>query len=488
MKNFVARYPLLILIVLLAFAVRLYRLNYPLLDWHSWRQADTASVTREFQKNGIDLLEPKYHDVSSIPSGRDNPAGYRMVELPLVNALIAGLLSIFPSLPLVPTSRMVSILFSLGTLIAIFLLVKEWSGKRVAYLSALTFAVLPYSIYYSRAILPEPAMLFFSTFAIYSFDRWTRIQHAGWYLSSALSLAIALLLKPFVVFLAPVFAVIVWLQFGKNFWKNLWLYLYGLMAVAPLLLWRDWIANYPEGIPASDWLYNGNGIRFRPAWFRWLGYERLTKLMLGFSGLVFLPFGLIDKNKDTLLYLAWWLGIGSYLTVFATGNVQHDYYQIIMLPILSITVGKGVVKFYQFINYQWKKRFYQLPVYSHVTALTLVSCAFLIMIAFSWTQVRGYFNVNHWEYVRAGQIVRDKTPSDALIIAPAMGDTAFLFQTDRRGWPIGSDISDKIDKGATHYLTTSYDDEAKTLEEKYFIIEKTDEHLLLDLTNRREAE
>lgn len=488
MKNFVTRYPLLILIIFLALGVRLYRLNYPLLDWHSWRQADTASVTREFQKNGIDLLEPKYHDVSSIPSGKDNPEGYRMVEFPLVNALVASLLGIFPSLPLVPTSRMVSIIFSLGTLVAIFLLVKEWSGKRVAYLAALTFAVLPYSIYYSRAILPEPAMLFFATFAIYSFDRWSKRRSFGWYLSSVLSLATALLLKPFVVFLAPVFAIMVWQQFGKNFWKNIWLYLYGVITVMPLLLWRDWISNYPEGIPASDWLYNGNGIRFRPAWFRWLGYERLTKLMLGFAGLIFLPFGLMDKNKDTLLYLAWWLGIGGYLAVFATGNVQHDYYQIIMLPILSITVGKGVAMLYKFINRQWAKRLSKLPVYNHVAALALTSFAFLTMIAAAWTQVRGYFNVNHWEYVRAGQTVSEKTPPDALVIAPALGDTAFLFQTDRPGWPIGGDISSKIAKGATHYITTSDDDEAKELAEKYFIIEKTDEYLLLDLTKRKEAE
>ncbi len=47
-------------ILIVGLVVRLYRINEPLADWHSWRQADTAAVTREYVKNGIDLLRPRY--------------------------------------------------------------------------------------------------------------------------------------------------------------------------------------------------------------------------------------------------------------------------------------------------------------------------------------------------------------------------------------------------------------------------------------------
>lgn len=486
MKKFVARYPFLLLIIILALTVRLYRIDYPLLDWHSFRQADTASVTREYVKNGVDLLRPAYHDHSNIQSGFENPEGYRMVEFPFINAGTAALLQAFPSLPLVPTSRMISVLFSLGTLISLFLFVRSRSGLRVAYMSALTFAILPYSIYYSRVILPEPAMLFFSTFAIYAFDRWIKRKHFGWYLASLLSLALGFLLKPFVLFLAPVFAVLVGQKWGIKAFKNIWLYIYGAAVIAPTLLWRDWITQFPEGIPASYWLYNGNGIRLRPAWFRWLGYERLTKIILGYAGLIFLPFGLFDKNKDTWLYLAWWLGIGAYLITFATGNVQHDYYQVIAIPIISITVGKGAVMLYKFLENQWRLRLKNLAIYSHIFGLIVTAGLYMLMLALGWQQVRGNFNVNHWEYVRAGEVVDNKTPPDAKVIAPAMGDTAFLFQTNRTGWPIGYNIENKIRMGATHYITTTDDDEARELSEKYFIIEKTETYLLIDLTKTKE--
>lgn len=69
-------------LVLLAFVPRLRGISSQPTDWHAFRQSDTASVTREYVKHGIDLLHPKYQDHSNIQSGKENPEGYRMVEFP----------------------------------------------------------------------------------------------------------------------------------------------------------------------------------------------------------------------------------------------------------------------------------------------------------------------------------------------------------------------------------------------------------------------
>jgi hypothetical protein len=74
---------ILSLIFLLGFIVRLYRINAPLADWHSWRQTDTAAVTYRFKEEGVNLLQPQYFDISNIQSGEFNPKGYRMVEFPI---------------------------------------------------------------------------------------------------------------------------------------------------------------------------------------------------------------------------------------------------------------------------------------------------------------------------------------------------------------------------------------------------------------------
>ena len=119
---------------------------------------------------------------------------------------------------------------------------------------------------------------------------------------------------------------------------------------------------------------------------------------------------------------------------------------------------------------------------THVVSFMIVTILLLIALLVGWRQVRGYYSVNHPEYVTAGNAVDRLTPPDAKIIAPAFGDTMFLYQTNRTGWPIGYHIDEKMSFGATHYVSTSYDDEAKMLEEKYFTIEKTPEYILIDLT------
>ena len=457
----------LILILLLAFVLRLYRINNPVADWHAFRQADTASVTREYVKaSKIDILRPKYHDLSNIQSGLENPDGYRMVEFPFINAGIASILKVFPSWDLVLFSRLTSVFASLGTIICLYFLVKEISDKKTAELTALIYAVLPYSIYYSRVILPEPYFLFFSTLSIWRFLTYLKNKKISAYLLSALALALAALLKPFVIFLAPVYLTLIWQNGAFKQLKNWKLYLYPFLAFLPLLAWRNWILNFPTGIPASDWLLNGNQIRLRPAWFRWLFYERLGKLFLGYFGLLLLIANLWSKKKDQFVYAAWWFGVILYFIVFATGNVQHDYYQNIMLPILAISLARGFI----FIKNKFKK-------FGKYLATSLL----LLTLIFSWKEIKGYFNVNHWEYVKAGEAVAKLTEKDAKVIAPAMGDTIFLFQTERRGWPIGFHIEDKITKGAEIYVSSSYDYEARDLEEEYETIEKTNDYIIIDL-------
>jgi len=75
------------IICVLGGILRLYQINNPIADWHSWRQADTAAVARNYLRFGMDLLRPKYDDLSNIQSGKDNPLGLRMVEFPIYQAL-----------------------------------------------------------------------------------------------------------------------------------------------------------------------------------------------------------------------------------------------------------------------------------------------------------------------------------------------------------------------------------------------------------------
>jgi hypothetical protein len=467
-------------IVMIALVSRLYKINTPLADWHSWRQADTVSVSREYVKKGIDLLHPTYMDLSDIPSGKDNLEGYRMVEFPLVSAKVAYLYNALATsnLPLHVFYRLTSILFSIGSLYVLYKLVSFVENEKTGLLTALVFAILPYSIFYSRTTLPENPLVFFGLLSLYSLVRFFATPNhsfkTSWYWVALSSSIVALLLKPTAIFFALPALYYGFMKCRWNLFKDGKTYVFGVLAFTPLIAWRWWIGHYPEGIPAFDWLLNGNGIRFKGAFFRWIFADRIGRLILGYWGVVLLALGFLHTATDDKKSIAngffgtWAISMLAYLTIFATGNVQHDYYQIILIPIVSIYVAKGIV-------FLWDQK----TLVSKL--LALVSCAF--MLAFSWYEVRGYYQINNPAIVEAGEAVDRLTEPDALVIAPYMGDTAFLYQTNRRGWPVGGQIEKRIEQGADYYVTTALDDEAKTLMETFEVVESNSQFTIISLKN-----
>ncbi|OGG28818.1 hypothetical protein A2971_02680 [Candidatus Gottesmanbacteria bacterium RIFCSPLOWO2_01_FULL_46_21] len=435
----------------LSVVLRLWHIDWPIADWHSWRQSDTASVARNFIKFGFDPLRPRFDDLSNIPSGLDNPMGWRMVEFPLYQLVSARLFAIFSGISIEIWLRLVTVFVS--SLTGLML------GLMFGIPAALLYAVLPYGIYYGRSILPDPFMVFWAVMAVYLLFRESRY---GW-VFSAICAAIALLVKPFAVFLLlPVIYL-----FLKRF-SFIRLFVYSIISLLPLFLWRRWISQFPEGIAAFTWLFNSNGIRFKGAWFHWLFAERLGNLILGYWGLI--PFGLgVAKNKEWISRL-WLIGALFYLIIVATGNVQHDYYQILLLPVIAVYTAKGFA-------------------YLLRQSLVLAFVSFVFMLAFSWFTIRTYYWINHPEIVEAGREADKILPPDAKVIASYNGDTTFLYQTNRQGWPIGFEIDKKIKMGATHYVTispTDNDGETKDLASRYTVLVRNDTYAIIDLTRPKQ--
>lgn len=468
----------IVVILAIALVVRLYKLDNPIGDWHSWRQADTASVTRNFAEKGLNMLVPTYHDLSNIPSGLKNPEGYRMVEFPIYNALHLGMFRAFPSLGLDQAGRLTSVILSLISIVLLYMIVRKLSGFFVAALTAFFMAILPFNIYYSRVILPEPLMivtLLASFWFLIRCSETTSVKKRVNLILSAAFLAVAVLVKPFALFFALPHLAILFRSLAKKELNFADILAYAAISLVPFGFWRKHIAQYPSGIPASAWLLNNNGIRFRPAWFRWLFGERLGKLILGSWGTTLLVLGVIAKpTKEGLAYWLWGIGTILYFVIVAGGNVQHDYYQAITIPFLCIFLAKGT-----YLLMSLSK-----TVYSRF--MTLIMTLFVIgfTIGMSWYDIKGYYQINNYSMVEAGMALDKIAPKDALVIAPYMGDTAFLYQTHRSGWPIGGDIEDKMKDGATYYVSTSYDDEARAVEKKYTLVEKNDKFIIIKLEKK----
>ncbi|MBI3954514.1 hypothetical protein HY333_00570, partial [Candidatus Collierbacteria bacterium] len=295
-------------------------------------------------------------------------------------------------------------------------------------------------------------------------------------LLSSIFLSLSVLIKPFIIFFTLPYIYLALKKFGVKLFTSVYFYLYLAIVFLPFIFWRNWIAQFPSGIPASSWLFNLNGIRLRPAWFRWLFAERLGKLMLGYFGTALFVIGLTarSKNQKENTYLLWFIGVLAYFVVIAGGNVTHDYYQAITTPFIASLVALG-------FNRLTQKRDLVLRLKAYLIGVA----ALVFMLAFSWYEIKGYYQINNPAILEAGEAVTRLTAPDSLVVAPYNGDTAFLYATKRQGWPIGFNIEKKISQGADYYVSVVYDDEARYLEDRYQTIEKSDRFILLNLNSLR---
>lgn len=470
----------LILIFLLGFAVRLYRFNGPVADWHSWRQADTSSVSRNFVNKGFDVLHPTYQDLSNVPSGLENPSGYRFVEFPIYNVLQAGGYKIFPKLTLEEWGRLVTILASLLASLFLYLIVKKRYGNLTGFLTLIFFLFIPYNIYYGRTILPDPSMVAASLGGIYFFYLW--IEKGKFsifnfqFLISLILTAAAFLLKPYAMFFTLPMIYLVFEKFGFGFWKKYQLWLFAIIALIPLVFWRMWMTQYPAGIPGSNWLFNAGNIRFKPAYFYWIFADRIGRLISGYWGVVFIILGFLKKQsrKDFLFLSSFVVASLLYITVIARGNVQHDYYQILIIPSLAMLMGIGASSLLKpFENY------------NKVAAYLVFVVCFGFSMFFGWYFVRDYFNINNPSIIVAGEAVDKLTPKNAKIIANYNGDTSFLYQTKRSGWAsYEKPLPEMVQMGASYLVIANPVDSDLNFGKTYKIVAHTSQYIIFNLRQK----
>jgi len=459
---------LLICILMLAFALRLYKIDAPLADYHSWRQTDTAAVARNFERSGFNLLKPQYNDLSNLQSGIDNPNGYRFVEFPLYNATFAKLHQFIPFFSLDVWGRLVSVFFSLLIIFCLYHILLIESGRVAAVFSALTYAVMPFFVFFSRVILPETPAVGFAILSIYAFflfesEKKKEKQIVLFFLSS-IFFACALLVKPTTIFFVIPLIFLSIRKYRFNIPKQLHLIVYFIIATFPFFLWRFYITKFPEGIPASNWLisqvntFEGQKeIFMRPAFFRWIFFERINNLILGGYLTIFLVLGIIKKR--TSYFLLSLISVGFvYVFVFQGGNVQHEYYQTLLFPSLAVAIGLGV----SFLTEQ-KKAFIH-PVASGFVIFLL----YILSFFFSWFLVKGYYHVPQDMLFMAKIIQTFSKPEDKIVV-DRMGDTTLLYLSDRKGAPLLYKTPEEFKNEGYSFVLTDKQEIVKQLKDKGYV-------------------
>ena len=194
-------------IIVTGLALRLPGLDPNLTDHNTWRQADTATIARNF----IDeprILWPR------VDWGAPGP-GYVEAEfqlLPFVTSLIYRVLGENPIY-----GRLLSLLATGLSCVVLDRIARRFFSDRLSLLCVAMFVMAPIVFRYSRVFMPDATALLFVLLALERFltflddDRWSTL------LQSAVSMSLALLVKPTTVHVGLVLIILTVHQRG---WRS----------------------------------------------------------------------------------------------------------------------------------------------------------------------------------------------------------------------------------------------------------------------------
>lgn len=161
-------------------------------------------------------------------------------------------------------------------------------------------------------------------------------------------------------------------------------------------------------------------------------------------------------------------GLFAYISIFATANVRHDYYQMFLIPFVAIALGVG----YDVLSRTgWFGK--------------TAACFMAVMgIGMSLYQVHGFYQINNYAAVEAGEAVAALVPADALIVAPYNKDMTLLYHTNRKGWPfVDGSLDELVAKGASVYVSTNFaDPDTQYVQEHYAVLVQELDYIVADLT------
>ena len=346
-------------IILLGLTVRLINIGFPLLEYFPERQTQTAEITRNIYKNGWpDFWTPKvrYFTNSPIPY---------VLEFPLYNGLVAGLYYLFG--PNVIWGRILSLIFFSLSGIIFYKLVKRNFSLTVAILSTLFFYLSPLGILVSRTFQPESLLLLLFLLSLYY--------------RSFLIFSLALLVKFPIVIFSPLFFI------SNNQFKITTSKIAKLfLSIFPTLVWivHGKISTTYPGIAINYQLSNWFDPRLyiNPRWY-FSVFQIEHMWLLTTLGLVLFWVGLWQMNRKKHFFeFAWLANCVIYFIIFNRHAAIHEYYHLLLLPPISVSIGLGLQSFISIFNKLSRlKRAVAVLIFLIVLSLNLISPALRKILA-----------------------------------------------------------------------------------------------------------
>jgi 4-amino-4-deoxy-L-arabinose transferase-like glycosyltransferase len=371
-----------------------------------------------------------------------------ILEFPLPEAVMALGYHVF-GLHL-SIARCQTLIFFVGSLVYLFLLVSSLLYARLAWITALLYAFMPLSLFYSRAIHIDFFAVCFAHAMTYHLVRSFQTGSLLHFLCGTVAASIAFLVKaPYAFYFGlPLLVAAWWTQRPRTM-----LHLAAAFGIAAalFLLWRryvevindaapNWffIPSYMKFVHMGWWYYGPLQMRWDPEVWGQIGWRFLYDVstpigvalfVVGMSYAVFL-FWHRRHLADVFLW-TWLVGVLVYVLIFLNLNFLHDYYQIPLLAITAVFAALGI----EAIATAGDRLLLGTASWTRG-----VLCLLFVAYAVFYAETT-YYPLDAVR-IEAGRIIEHHTPRDALVIvAPNIvgtdpRDPRLLCRAKRHGWSI----------------------------------------------------
>jgi len=428
-----------ILVFLFIFAIRIPHINNsPCEQGDFWRQSDTESIARNFLEDKFNIFYPQFNYDGKKPN-------YVQLEFQITTFLIALLYKAFGYHYYL--ARLVPITFFMGSSIYLYLIVKRYYGNPVAWYAIIAYAIMPINIYYTRAIMPESAALFFFIGAFYYFTKWYDNEKLSTLFISAIFTCLSISQKTPTIFigLAMIFLLIKKYRFRFLLKWELWIF--ALISLLPNIIYIQWSRSIAE----FDYVTNIGLLHIVPKSlkafldiesYKFAGGEIAAAISPGLVVPVIV--GLIDSKWTKDYPIIFWTAAMLLEVIAVVAVIKLKYYFIFTTPIAAIWAGKNLGKLGN------GRRI----IFSVLMGLS-------VLARWNYKGCKSFFAEKD-NILKQAEVIRMYTEQDDLVVIGTVEPT-LLNQSRRSGWranikyykeiPTGAEkeIDYLVEKGAKYF-------------------------------------
>ncbi len=328
---------LIVLLALLtaAFGLRCYHLTQPPLDFHPTRQGWSLILARAYY----------FENAGSIPQwqrqvARVNKQMTHIKEPPIMEHLVATVYR-FAGAEQLWIPRVFSIIFWLLGGLFLFLSAREMVSPNGALVCTAFYLFAPFGIFMSRSFQPEAMMVMLFVAGIMTIRSYYNRPSVTRLLVAAGTAALAILIKSIAVF--PIVAAFVFVGIAKEGLRkgllNIRCFCFLLTSLLLGLGYYFYMMLGPGRLGrVADTIFLPH-LLLEPSF--WAGWLHVVGGTVGYLAVIagLIGIALLKNRSDRALLIGLWAGYVVYALLFTYTTATHDYYQVLLLPIVALSLG-----------------------------------------------------------------------------------------------------------------------------------------------------